>query len=412
MGLHKFRPAPSGRMGTLWTLASIRNAALLEFGCMGHMLYSRVFLNRAGVGDVCKLYSTHIDETDIALGGTGRLSCAVADIAQRGRPRVLFLLPSVIPEIIGADIPALCRELQPDYPDMRLLPFNNGGFDISQHRAIQETLLQLVQTLPHHVPQTPRPTFNLIGSCADLFRFEADAAEIVRIMEGTFRLKPLCVLTTDTSVEQIEQMGGAHINLVLRREGMPAAEQLHKRFGTPYLLGRPYGIQGTCAWIEQVAHITGIAPNRGYVTGQRDEALRLISPALPLFRHVREQPENGGLSVGGHADVVKGILAFACGELSLPKGMCWCDSPALADEDIPYFTEEQWTQAVQAQGKGPLMASGEALAWAGRSTDLQIANPDVKWRLHPYEPPFVGFRGAVHLVSLWLNETLREQHQK
>ncbi|QDR83406.1 nitrogenase component 1 [Sporomusa termitida] len=409
MGLHRFKPIPSGRMGMLWTLASIRDAALLEFGCMGHMLYGRVFLNRAGVMDACKLYATHLDETDVALGGTGRLSRAVADIACRDKPRVLFLLPSAVPEIIGTDIPALCRELQPDYPDMRLLPFSNVGFDSGQHRGIQATLLQLVKILPQDVPKTPLPTFNLIGSCADLFRFQADAGEIARILAGTFRLRPLCVLTSDTSVKQIEQLGGAHVNLVLRREGVPAAEQLQQRFGTPYLLARPYGIQGTCECLEQLAQITGITPDRSYVNGQRNEALRLISPALPLFRQVREHPENRRLSVGGHADVVKGILSFACGELSLPQGRCWCDSPAMASEDVPYFTEEQWTQAVQSQGNGLLMASGEVLAWAGRNAELQIANPDIKWRLNPYEPPFVGFRGAVHLVSLWINEALRQQ---
>ena len=55
MGLYQFKPIPSGRMGTLWTLASIRDSALLEFGCMGHMNYSRVFLERVGVSNACKL---------------------------------------------------------------------------------------------------------------------------------------------------------------------------------------------------------------------------------------------------------------------------------------------------------------------------------------------------------------------
>ncbi len=404
MGLYRCKPTPSGRMGTLWTLASIRNAALLEFGCMGHMLYGRVFLHRAGVADACKLYSTHIDETDVSLGGSGRLGRAVADIAQRDRPRVLFLLPSAVPEIIGTDLPALCRELQPAYPDTRLLPLGCGGFGIGQHRGVREALALLASTLPRDVAKTPLPTFNLIGSCADLFRFQADAAEIIRIMAGAFGIKPLCVMTSDTSVDQMERMGGAHVNLVFRREGLPAAEHLHKRFGTPYLRARPYGVQGTCAWIEQAAQITGISPDRRFVGGQRDEALRLIAPALPLFRRfVREQPGNRHLSVGGHADVVKGILAFACGELSLPHGACWCDNPDIADEELPYFTEEQWMAAVRSQGKALLMASGEALAWAGRGTELQIANPDAKWRLNPYEPPFVGFRGAVHLASLWVN---------
>lgn len=410
MGLYKFRPAPSGRMGTLWTLASIRDAALLEFGCMGHMLYGRVFLERVGVSDACKLYSTHIDETDIALGGAGRLARAVADIAQRDKPRVLFLLPSAVPEIIGADLPALCRELQPDTPDMRLLPFACGGFDVGQHRAIREALLLLAQTLPVDVERTAQPTFNLIGSCADLFRFQADAAEIVRIMEGAFGMKPLCVMTSDTSAGQIERMGGAHVNLVFRREGLPAAEHLQKRFGTPYLSARPYGIRGTCEWIERVSQITGISADNGFVKGHREEALRLISPALPVFRHaIREHPENARMAAGGHADVVKGILSFACGELSLSKGACWCDCPDMADGDLPYYTEEQWTEAIQSQEKALLMASGEALSWAGCNAELQLSNPDVRWRLYPYEPPFVGFCGAVHLANLWVNAIMEKE---
>lgn len=410
MGLYKFKPPPSGRMGTLWTLASIRDSALLEFGCMGHMLYGCVFLERVGISDTCKLYSTHIDETDISLGGAGRLGRAVADIAGRDRPRVLFLLPSAVPEVIGVDLPALCRELQPDFPDMRLIPFACGGFDIDQHRAVREALLLLAKTLPVDVGMTAQLTFNVIGSCADLFRFQADAAEIVRIMEGAFGMRPLCVMTSDTSVAQIEQMGGAHVNLVLRREGLPAAEYLEKQLGTPYLFARPYGIRGTCEWIGRVSQITGTSPDHSFVDEQREEALRLISPALPIFRHViREHPERACISAGGHADVIKGILSFACGELSLFKGACWCDSPDMTEEELPYFAEKEWAEVMQSQGKALLMASGEALFWAGRGAELQIANPDVQWRLYPYEPPFIGFRGAVHLVNLWVNAIMKEE---
>lgn len=402
MGLHRFKPPSSGRMGTLWTLASIRDCALLEFGCMGHMLYSHVLLSRAGVMDSCKLYSTHIDEMDIALGSTGRLSRAVADIAQRDKPRVLFLLPSAVPEIIGTDIPAFCRELQPDYPGMLLLPFGCGGFDVGQQQGIREALLLLARTLPRDVSKTSVPTFNLIGSCADMFRFQADGAELVRIMEGALGINPLCIMTSDTSVNHMEQMGGAHVNLVLRKEGIPAAKQLQKRFGTPYLFARPYGVEGTCKWIEQVAEIIDISPDHCFVRGQREEALGLISSGQPLFRQFNTE-ENGCLSLGGHADVVKGILSFACGELSLSKGVCWCDSPHMEEAEIPCFNEKQWMEAIMSQENALFMASGEALEWAGQTTELQIANPDIKWRLNPYEPPLVGFRGAINLASLWVN---------
>ncbi len=404
MGLHRFKPLPSGRMGTLWTLATIHGAALVEFGCMGHMLYSGVTLKHAAVHDGCRLYSTHIDETDIALGDTTRLNHTIANVVKQNNPKVIFLLPSSIPEVIGTDLPALCRELQQDYPDVRLLPFGYGGFDVIKHRGVQEALLLLVKALPIDIEKTPQPTFNIIGSCADLFRFQADAAEIVRIMEGTFGMKAVSVMTSDTSVEDIEKMGSAHINLVIRREGEAAAKHLEKRFGTPYLLGRPYGIEGTINWLEKVAQISGLTMDSAFVKEERGVSRSRLIPVMPALRHlVRSHPEEATLSLGGHADVVKGILSFGLEELSLIKGTCWCDSPAMGSDDIPYFTENEWAPVVEQHQRGLLMTSGEALEWTGRSSDMQISNPDTKWRLHPYEPPFVGFRGAVHLVNLWIN---------
>lgn len=406
MGLHRFKPLPSGRMGALWTLATIRGAALVEFGCMGHMLYSGVTLKRAGVHDGCKLYSTHLDETDIALGGTDRLNHTLAHVVKRDRPRVIFLLPSSIPEVIGTDVPALCEELQPDYPGVRLLPFGHGGFDVTQHRGVREALLLLAKTLPLDVPRAPEPAFNLIGSCADLFRFQADAAELTRLLRGAFGMRPLCILTSDTSLTDIEAMGGAHINLVIRREGEPAARHLERRFGTPWLAGRPYGLEGTARWIGDVARLSGLSADAAFLKAERDLARRRLAPVMPSFRHlVRSHPEEAVLSLGGHADVVRGILSYGCGELSFPKGACWCDCPDMGSGDIPYFAEAEWTRAIQEHKKGCLMASGEALEWADRNRDLQISNPDTRWRLHPHEPPFVGFRGAVHLANLWINES-------
>ncbi len=106
--------------------------------------------------------------------------------------------------------------------------------------------------------------------------------------------------------------------------------------------------------------------------------------------------------------MVKGILYYAEKELSLIRGVCWCDCPSMTSEEVPYFSETEWTQAIVSQKKGLLMASGEALKWSKRNIELQISNPDIKWRLNPYESPFIGFRGAINLVNLWLNGILEQ----
>ena len=102
--------------------------------------------------------------------------------------------------------------------------------------------------------------------------------------------------------------------------------------------------------------------------------------------------------------MVEGILRFATEELSLKKGVCWCNCPEHGSEEIPYFTENEWMPVVKNHVKGYLMCSGEALLWGKKNLQLQIDNPDIGWRIHPYEAPFVGYHGAVHLVNLWINE--------
>lgn len=407
MGRYQFKPPMSGRMGTLYTLASIRNAALIEYGCMGHMLYGRVFLNRAGITNGCQLYSTHIDEADISLGDTSRLERVLAEITSQNKPEIIFLLPSSVPTVIGTDLDAISHELQPLYPDIPIIPFGYGGFNIDGNRGVEESLLLLAKSLPIQHPKTSAPTFNIIGSCADLFRFQADAREISRLMRGAFAMEPLCIFTSDTSVQDIKEMSGAHINLVIRREGEKAAKYLQTKFNIPYCIGRPYGIKGTTTFLNQIGEILKQTPHSDFIQRETQMIENQISPFHATFEHYRQaHAQEIALSAGGHADVVTGIRSFGCGELALPKGDFWCHCPAMHQENVPYFSENQWVEAVTKRPKGLLMASGEILSWAQRHENLQIANPDMKWRINPYEPPFVGYRGALHLFDLWLNAIL------
>ncbi|MCL2150805.1 MAG: nitrogenase component 1, partial [Coriobacteriia bacterium] len=255
------------------------------------------------------------------------------------------------------------------------------------------------------VDKTASPTYNIIGSCPDLLRYHADALEVCRLMEGAFRMQAGTVFTSATSISQIEQMGSAHVNLVIRREGIPAAEVLKERFGTPFVVGRPYGITGTGDWLIDVGAALGREPDAAFVATERELALDQIDYAYDSLKDSAwSYPEEALLRIGGHADVVKGVLAFATQELPLKPGVAWCDCPEMAEEGLPYFGEEEWVPIVEGHSQGYLMFSGEALKWAGLNTQLAITNPDIGWRIHPYEPPFVGYRGAVHLTNLLINE--------
>lgn len=411
MGIYKLSPPMSGRMAMLRTLAPIAGAALIEYGCMGHMLYGRTFLDRSGVPSACKLYSTHIDETDIAMGDTTRLTRTVAEVIKNDNPSVVFLLPSAIPEVIGTDLKAAVYELQPLYPTVPLIVLGNGGFDVTPALAVEQTLLLLAKALTKPAEKTEKPTYNIVGSCADIFSFLEDSKELARILKGAFGMEPVCILTSGGSVQSIEKMASAHINIVVRREGESAAKHLQKTYGTPYLVLRPYGIEGTTAWLHAIAELLNIEADEMFITSEQEQAQGYMKTVMPYFeRTKRFHPEEAALSLGGHADVVKGILDFGYGELGLAKGTCWCDEEKSHTEEIPYMCEAQWITVLENHEEGFLMCSGEALKFAGKNTDMQIAIPDLKWRMHSYGPPLMGFRGAVHLTEFWINAAM-ENHK-
>lgn len=255
MGLYKYLPEPSGRMGLLWTVGTVGESAVLEFGSMGHMIYADRWLSLTGADNRSKLYTTHIDEKDIALGLTSRLTQAMEEIIRTDYPGAVFVLPSVIPEIIGTDLSFLCEELQNQYEDVPIISFRHGGFQDKLTAGVEEGLYQLVRRLPKVTDRTAKRTFNIIGSCADQKSFRADAEELVRLCDEIFEMEPVCILTSDTTVSKIKQMGSAHVNLVLRREGVKAAGHLQERFGIPYLYGEICGGAGTAEWIKQLKEL-------------------------------------------------------------------------------------------------------------------------------------------------------------
>lgn len=406
MGLHKTAPPLSGRMGALWCLSGIEQSAVVEFGCMGHMAYGRTFLHRMGSFG-SHLYSTHIGETDIAMGDTSRLTRAVEWVSEIQGIKNIFLLPSSVPEVIGTDIKAIAKELSSGFPDTRLIPLTTGRFDNSGHKGIELTLLELCRIFPQEISRTERPTFNIIGSCADMFRFQSDAAEISRLVSGAFEMNQIGTLTSGTSIAELEKLGAAHLNLIIRREGEAVAKYLENRFGTPYLMARPYGIRGTVKWLEDIAAICGLQCNKAFLSHEKEIACKQIEPMqVVLSRFQRVHREESRLILAGHADVVSGIARYGIEFLGFAHVECYCDCPKMANADIAYL-DDIAKENIANDPKGFLMGSGELLRMAGKDQSLQISTPDNIWR-HAYEPPLVGFRGAVNLAAVWANEMLRK----
>lgn len=401
MGLCRTAPVPSSRMGALWCVAGVSEAVVVEYGCMGHGVYGRTFLNRWGARGA-KLVSTHLSETDIALGSADRLDRAVDDVIARDAPKAVLLLPSSTPEVIGFDLEAAALELRGRHPEVPIAVLETGGFDKHVSTGVEQALCCVVRALVRAVPRTEHLSFNIIGACADLLGCLPDAREVARLMSGAFGAEHICRLAAATSASEVERMGAAHINLVLRQEGVACARELERQFGTPWVVGRPYGIEGTQRWLRAVADALGVEADEAFMHAEARQAARELEPMrATITRFARMHADEPRVALVGHADVVDGIARMVTDELGLSRVERYCDDPGRARPDLPFATDEV-KRALASRTHGLLLGSGELQQMAGGAPVGQISLPDGHWH-HSFEPPLLGFRGAVHLTSLMAN---------
>jgi hypothetical protein len=216
----------------------------------------------------------------------------------------------------------------------------------------------------------------------------ADAAHLMALLKKYFGMEPLCVLPSACSMTQIEFMGKAQINVVLKKEGLPAAEYLQDVFHTPYVYQKPYGIQNTLDWLEKIGRRLSKKPDP------------VIDADISAYRQVLDRlisrMKGASAVIGADYDTVRGLRAFLEEELEV-KTTVWCNSPLLGDGDIPFLNEDERLAA--AAGKDYLFTDLLTMRESGPVKGMQIANPGYLRSEQRRTDPFCGFGGVAAVLN-------------
>ncbi len=394
MGLYKYYSIPSDRMGALWTLLSIRGACILEFGTAGTTRFAlNNFHKMKGVQNG-QLYTTHLDENDIAMGDVSRMDKAIDDIVNEGLATNIFLMSSTVSSVIGIDLEAYCYIYREKYPQINFIYISNDGFKGEWTLGVKNTLETLVDNIPKEVNKSENFTYNIIGACADDYNYEVDCMEVDRIMKDGFNGENVCTLTSNTSIKEIENMGAAHLNIVMRSEGEEAAKVLGKKFGTPYVIGRPYGLKGTLEWIKKIEEAAKISINKEFLENEESLLKEKIDEGSLVL-------ENKSICLSGHYDVVRGISAFLRDEIGININNIWCSSPSLSTEEVPFYEEKIWEEIILKGDYDILMGNGVVTNIGKEDCNkLQIDLPNLVYsRDEHVNNPYVGFKGALCILN-------------
>jgi len=380
-------------MGLLWTLSGIKDLVLVEFGPEGTTRYLLESLKYFGEEAEAKIFTTMMDEDVVIMGNAERLRKTLLEVDETYSPEYIFVVESSVGAVIGMDIEGLCREFQQSV-NAKLLPVKGGGLSGVWTTGVEVALNMLAEIAEEKISE--KENYNILGCCADEFNHKAEADAITAMMEKVFALKVNCILSASASIENCKKMGKSALNLVLRKEALPAAQILEKKFGTPYVYGRPYGLDGTQSWFEEMEKALGREADWKAVNGEM-EALKAL---ILQLKQKMEYGTESRLVISGHSETVKGLAAFASSELCLPVRYlksAW----STPEEQEAAVTEEEYRRLLEERGTF-VLADGLHSRLAGEKSRIQTAHPILEGITVP-QPGLMGIKGAEYIVRKLLD---------
>jgi hypothetical protein len=127
--------------------------------------------------------------------------------------------------------------------------------------------------------RTEKPSVNILGlTPLDFSVNGTDRAVATVLEENGWVIRSRWAM--GSSPEELAGAAGAHVNLVVSESGLEAAKILHRRFGTPYVVGVPYGSAWGALLAKELELAAKTGENRIPQTGRGAGEIVLIGEAV------------------------------------------------------------------------------------------------------------------------------------
>lgn len=283
MSLCRYLPTPSDRMGVLWTLLSIDNTVVLEFGPTGTTHYSASFFGKIGVEQENRLFATHMTEDDVIMGCTESLEKAIMEVDRWINPKAIFVVASSVSSIIGTDLKGVCRAVQPKV-SAKLYALESGGFRGDYSIGIKLAYSTLFKDMLDEKSEKLDRRYNILGASIYSYRMRSDINEIKELMKNSFNYDVLATLCVDINEDTIRNSVKAKLNIVMSFEALELAKYMEEVYGIPYIYGAPYGYSGTLEWLKSVSKLIDTEVNNIII---KDIMKRIMSiKHYPMYKRM------------------------------------------------------------------------------------------------------------------------------
>lgn len=266
------------------------------------------------------VYISALSEMEAILGDDEKLISDIVAAARELGPKFIAIAGTPIPAMTGFDCDAVAGLIE-ERTGIPTFGFPTTGMETYASGAAM-AFAALAKRFVEPGERTGEKSVNILGlTPLDFSVNGTDSAIAAWLEENGYRV--LSRWAMGSSLQEISRAAGAHVNLVVSATGLEAAKVLQDRFGTPYVVGMPYG-EG---WSR-----------------------RLLEALEAGERNPKENLPGGDILILGEG-VTSVSLASAL-ELATGRGvrvLCYtgCPTGLLRDKDLRCTCEEEMEAAIR-----------------------------------------------------------------
>lgn len=185
------------------------------------------------------VYISALTETEAIMGDDEKLISDIVGAAKELSPKFIAVAGSPIPMMTGTDFEAVALVIE-KRTGIPAFGFSTNGMH-SYLRGVGMAFEALAKRMvAKEAEKTKELSANIIGLTPLDFSLNGSAESIKKLLTEC-GINIISAWAMGSSLSEIEKAGTASVNLVVSSSGISAAKELEKMFGTPYVVGIPYG---------------------------------------------------------------------------------------------------------------------------------------------------------------------------
>lgn len=347
------------------------------------------------------IFISGLTDIDAIMGNDEKFLRDIEDVAEELKPKFIALASSPIPFMNGTDFPGLARALTAE-TGIPAFSVSTSGM----HDYVYGAGLALSEIARHFTgaAEKRKRKLNLLGVTPLDFGPQPMVDAMKRRLEK-YGWEILSTWAMGDTLEDLSHAGEAEVNLVVSSVGIPAANVLREKFGTPFLVGTP--VEGYEGEISDALEKAAESPCEAFedkkensaeksgaqISGEQEELWK-VTPDQVIYLRKKDSPLSGfiptpDITLIGEP-ITMGSLAAAI------EQKCGKKVQLLCPLEITEGLLRRGDEAIRGE---------EAMEEKLKTARIIVADPLYR-PICPesatfYEMPHIAFSGRIYLKNLY-----------